>query len=506
MSDFEKYLKNVGEVGKVISVNNVISYCEGLNGAKIWEKIFFEEGQIGIVGAIDEKLTEVFVLDSKNVALGSMAVRTGEPFTVSVSNSAVGRILDVFGKPIDGKGPLKNTESRYPDSVAPPIIDRARINQNLETGITLVDLLIPLGKGQRQLVIGSQKIGKTSFLAGVMARQAQLGTINVYVLIGKKKGDLPTTVSRLKRLGAMDNTIIIAAPASSPTSVIYLAPFVAFSIAEYFKDKGQDVLLILDEISRHAKYYRELSILSKKMPGRDGYPGDIFHLHAHLMERAGRFILGGKSDEETISLKIKGKSASITCLPVAETIGADLTGYIQTNLISMTDGHIFFDVNAFQEGLRPAINLGLSVTRVGRQTLNVVEREMAKKAQDILFEYSRVQNVAKFGVELLEATRDRIEKGEKLNAILEQRGEEIIPRSVQLLFLELLFSGFWKEKTVAEIKVNKFSILEAYEKGKLDDLIKGIDSSLELGSLTKFSNVVLQNLGEVERVCGTKKT
>ncbi|MCR4325175.1 MAG: hypothetical protein NUV69_05845 [Candidatus Curtissbacteria bacterium] len=507
MTSFESYLKSVGEVGRVVSANNVLVMCEGLPGAKVWEKIVFETGQIGIVNAILSTQTRVLLLDSQSVSIGSSAVRTKETFKVKVSKNSLGRVVDVFGEPIDGRGKLASTEERYPDSTVPPIIDRVRINQNLETGVTLVDLLLPLGKGQRQLIIGDQKVGKTTFLLQVIARQTALGTVCVYASIGKKKSDLASVVDRLSKLGAFSKSVVVAAPASLPTSLIYLAPFTAFSIAEYFRDMGFDVLLVLDEISRHAKYFRELSILSKKMPGRDGYPGDIFYLHSHLMERAGRFMLSSKSaDSETLTLKIKGKTASITCLPVVETVGSDFTGYISTNLISMTDGHLFFDVDTFQTGLRPAINVGLSVTRVGRQTLKTIEREISFKVRDILFDYGKAQDVAKFGVELLESTQKSLSEGEKLMAILEQRGDVVVPRVLQLLFVQMLFSSFWDGFGPSDIRAHKDVIYKAYVKGEVNKLTRELETSIDLGSIRRFEKVVFDNKGALEALCGIKRT
>jgi len=515
MSLFDKYLSEVGEVGHVHSVNRVLIYCTGLTGAKIGEKIYFEDDQIGFVYTVGKELTEVLLLDISTVQIGSVAVRTGETLMVEAAGDLLGKVLDPFGIPIERKGILKDTKKMYLEASAPAMIDRVRINQNLETGVTVVDVLIPIGKGQRQLVIGDQKSGKTSFLVQTIARQAQLGTVCIYVLIGKKKSDLATTIERLKKFGVTDKTIVIAAPASIPTSMIYLAPFTAFAIAEYFRDKGRDVLIVLDEISRHAKYYRELSILARKMPGRDGYPGDIFYLHAHLIERAGRFLSEGNEgkselfdkskskssksdkqsfstnkDKQTLSLKIEGKSSSITCLPVVETLNGDFTGYIQTNLMSMTDGHLFFDMNEFQQGFRPAININLSVTRIGRQTHKTIERDISLKIKNVLFGYNRARDVAKFGVELLEATQEKIKQGERLMAVFDQEGDVIVPKMIQLLYMQMLLSGFWAETAPVQIKEHKIKILKAYASGTIDSLIGQLEDSFDLGSLKRFEDVV----------------
>lgn len=507
MTVFEKYLEKVGEVGHAYSINGVIIFCTGLAGARINEKIIFEGDRVGFVYSIGRKFTEILLLDSKPIDLGSVAVRTNETMTVSVSDNLLGCVVDPFGNPINKKITSDGTVFKSLESPAPPLIDRVRINQNLETGVTLVDLLIPIGRGQRQLVLGDQKTGKTSFLIQTIVRQTQLGTICVYAGIGKKKSDLVSIIDKLTTLGAINKTVVVAAPASIPTSLIYLAPFSAFSIAEYFRDKGLDVLLVLDEVSAHARYYRELAISSKKMPGRDGYPGDIFYLHSHLMERAGRIVTGQKSsDQETLSLKIEGKTASITCLPVVETLGGDFTGYIQTNLMSMTDGHLFFDVNQFQLGQRPAVNVGLSVTRIGKQTLTTVERDIAIKVRKVLFEYAKARDVAKFGVELLKETRERVILGEKMLAVFDQLGDIIVPRLIQLLFIELLMNGFWNNADVVQIKHDKELILATFESGKISKISKQLESALELGSMQKFASTVISSMPNLEQICLLKSS
>lgn len=511
MSTFESYLKSVGEVGNVIGSRGTIIYCSGLVGAKIWEKIVFENESVGLVWSIPSKNTEVLLLSSVNVHPGMMAARSGETLTASVSAEALGRVIDVFGKPIDGKGIFKGGVERFLEADAVPLIDRARVNQNLETGVTLIDLLVPIGKGQRELIIGDQKTGKTSFLLQVLARQAQLGTVCIYVAMGKKKSDLSFACEKLSKLGVLSKIIVIAAPSSTPSSLIYLAPYSAMAYAEYFRDAGSDVLVVMDEISRHAKYFRELSILSRRMPGRDAYPGDIFHTHSHILERAGRFLLegsksikgikGDKGKGETLTLKIAGETASITCLPVVEAVGNDITGYIQTNLMSMCDGHIFFDVDNFQQGQRPAVNVGLSVTRVGKQTQNTIEREMALKVREIMFAYSKAQGVAKFGVELLEATRTALVMGERLMAIFDQPNNMLVPRPLSLLFVELLLSGFWENSTPAVIKQHKELILGQYSTGALKKLIAELQSAIGFGLRRKFSATVAANLPQIEKIC-----
>ena len=502
MSSFDEYLSQVGEIGHVVAVSGVLVTCSGLLGAKIGEKVVFENEAVGVVNAIWEKSTQVLLLDWRVVNAQTMVVRTSEVLGVGVSESLLGRILDPFGRPIDGRGKIKKVRLRRFESSAPPLIDRVRVNEQLETGVMLVDLLIPLGHGQRELVIGDQKTGRTSFLIQAMARQAQLGTICIYTLIGKRKSDLSTTIEKLHKFGARDRTIVVAAPASLATSLIYLAPFCAFSIAEYFRDLGHNVLVVFDELSRHAKYYRELSILSKKMPGREGYPGDIFHMHAHLLERAGRAVVAkGGGREETLTLKIKGKTAAITTLAVVDAYGGDFTGYIQTNLMAMTDGHIFYDINLYQEGIRPAINTQLSVTRVGRQTQTTVERDFSREIRQMMFDYTQARDVAKFGVELLATTQVKLVNGEKVYALLAQENDVIIPKIIQLLYVALLLSGFWENSTPLQIKEHKDAILFAYHEGQIAEVSRELARSLEMGSKKRFMDVVAKHQARIAKIC-----
>lgn len=506
MVNFSDFLKKVGEIGYVVQIKGVLVYCSGLEGAKIGEKVIFENEQIGIVNGISKELTEVLVLDLFGLSLGSMVVRTSQKFAIGVSKDLLGRVINALGEPIDGKAKIKSSDTRYLDSETLGVIDRARISENLETGVLVVDLLIPIGRGQRQLVIGDHKTGRTTFLVQTIARQAQLGTICIYTFLGKKRSDLTSTLDKLKRLKAKGKTIVVAAPASTSAGMIYLAPFCAFTIAEYFRDQGRDVLVVLDEISMHAKYFREMSLLSKRMPGREAYPGDIFHLHARLLERAGRFYIKGGKMSKTLSLKIGGPTASISCLPVVETAAGELVGYIQTNLMSMTDGHIFFDVAAFLQGLRPAVNIGQSVTRVGKKTQMTVERELSFKVRDILFEYTRSLGVAKFGVELLEATREKVVMGERLLSVLDQHGTVVIPKIVQLLLVELLICGFWQQSEAFSVKREKEEILNAHNLGKLKDLTRALDAACQLGSFSKFEQTVKSNLDFLAKICKRSKS
>lgn len=474
---FQDYLNETGEVGSISSIVQSIVYVSGLPGVRPKEMVIGEGGQRGIVQSLEAGLAEVLMLDTFDLASNLKVARTNETFTIPAGEGMLGRVVDPFGRPIDGQGPisgLKVNQSIEPET--PGINRRVRVERPIETGVTIIDLLVPIGYGQRELVIGDKKTGKTTFLLQTIANQSQKGVICVYVSIGKRQDDVKTIENYLRRKNVFKNCVIISANAADPATMVYLAPYAGMAVAEYFRDSGRDTLIIFDDLSNHAKFYREISLLLERAPGRSSYPGDIFHIHAALLERAGNVKINN------------GSSVSITALPVAETLEGDLTGYIQTNLMSITDGHIFFDIDEFRKGVRPAINPGLSVSRVGNQTKQPIDRHLSQLIREDLSRYERSQDIAKFGVELPEKTRLEIELGEKIGVIFNQDADTIINRGLQLILLGLLFSGFWQGKNSNIVKVDVIKIIQKYLKGDL----KAMDSEVlsaktveDLGNLVK---------------------
>ncbi len=317
---------------------------------------------------------------------------------------------------------------------------------------------VPIGKGQRELILGDQKTGKTTFALQIIGNQVSSGSICVYVSIGKKKSDLKFVVKTLKDLNALDSTVIISANASDPAPLIYLAPFAGLSVAEYFRDLGREVVVIFDDLTTHAKFYRETSLITRRTPGRQSYPGDIFHLHARLVERAGNFKMQN------------GKTRPITLLPIAETLEGDLAGYIQTNLMAMTDGHVFFDVAEAKKGRHPAVSFTLSVSRVGNQTKTPLERELSRMITEKLTAYRKAEEVSRFGVELTTQTLKALDQGEKLIRLFDQESQIIVPKGLQLIYLGLFFGGAWEKKSAKEVGVEKFRVLGEYLQGKYGNL------------------------------------
>ncbi|MEX0621373.1 MAG: F0F1 ATP synthase subunit alpha [Candidatus Woykebacteria bacterium] len=475
MKNYEDYLKETGEVGNIRSIVQSIVYVSGLPGVKPKEMIVGEGGQRGIVQALEADLAEVLMLDTHGLVSNLPVARTNETFTVPASEGLLGRVVDAFGRAVDGRGPIAGEKTNQSiEPTAPGIERRVKVNKPLETGVAIVDLLVPVGYGQRELVVGDKKTGKTTFLLQAIANQASQDVICIYVSIGKRQDDVKTIENYLRKKNVFGNCILLTANAADPVTMIYLSPYAGMAVAEYFRDKGKNVLIVLDDLTNHAKFYREISLLLQRTPGRSSYPGDIFHIHAALLERAGNIKISS------------GDMVSISALPVAETLEGDITGYIQTNLMAITDGHIFFDIDEFRKGVRPAINPSLSVSRVGNQTKQPIDRELAQLVREDLSRYSRSLDIAKFGVELPEKTRAEIDLGEKIGVIFNQDAEGIVPRSLQLILLGLLFSGFWKGKNANLVKVDIIKMFQKYQKGDFSQIEKEVTRATSPEELMKL--------------------
>lgn len=482
MRDFNFYFKEIGEVGYVKSIISSIFYVEGIPSAKVNELVISESGAVGIVRAILPELAEVMIFEGQSSIIHNMrVVRTNEVFWVTVRDNYFGRIINSLGVPQDNLGPIGEGKLvlRQADPPAPDIDVRVRVSKPLETGVMAVDMQVPIGRGQRELVLGDQKTGKTTFALQALVNQAKQGAACVYVSIGKKKSDLKFVEDYLADMGVLKKTIIVAASSSDPPPMVYLAPFTGMAIAEHFRDRGQDVLVVLDDLATHAKFYREISLLSRRPPGRQSYPGDIFHLHARLSERAGNIRLAD------------GKVASITLLPIGETLESDLAGYIQTNLMAMTDGHIFFDLAESKKGRHPAVSFTLSVSRVGTQTKTPLEREVSAEISRVLAEARKAEELGRFGIELTAQTQETLKISEKLETIFNQESQVIIPKALQLILLGLFLGKFWDEKTATEIRGEKTRLLNAFNLGKLKTVVEKINDCQTLQDLT---TLVAKNL------------
>jgi F-type H+-transporting ATPase subunit alpha len=483
MQDFQHYLEKTGEIGFVEKTIHSIVYVAGLPGARPDEMVVFEGGEMGQVLSLTPDYVEVLLLSKTAVDVGTKAARTGRLFEISVGEHLLGKTIDPLGSQAQSG---QASESRPIDIPPPAINKRKNITKPLATGVTIVDLVVPLGSGQRQLVVGDRKTEKTQFLLQAAFTQARSGAVCVYGAIAKKGMDIAMIEDFFKNHGVSKNIVIVASSSSDPAGLVFLTPYTAMTIAEYFRDTGRPVLIILDDLTAHAKYYREITLLARRFPGRSSYPGDIFYIHSRLLERAGNFMVGKKE-------------ASITCLPVAELVMGDLSGYIQTNLMAMTDGHIYFDRDYYLQGRRPAINTFLSVTRVGHQAQSPLFRDLSRQLTSFLASLERLREFMHFGAELTEATRRTLALGDRVFAFFEQSPTITIPVNVNAVLLASLWAGRWSEVERDEMKSEMDQLALAYEtdtkaRAKVDNLIAGAKNFNELvTSLKKLGSQLYKN-------------
>lgn len=438
VSLFEKSFQSserekLDEIGIVVKVGDGICHVHGLANAMFGELIQFESGNQGIIFDLDEDSVAIFVLHrSVAVAELEIAKRTGTVFKIPVGDALLGRVVNAMGSPIDMLGALNTTEFRPIETKTPSIIERSPINESLETGILAIDALIPIGKGQRELIIGNRSTGKTTIVLDTILHQKDKNVICIYVSIGQRQANLARLIQTLSSAGAMSHSIIVSADASEAVLDQYLAPYVGCTIAEYFRDQGKDVLIIYDDLSNHAIAFREMSLLMRRAPGREAYPGDVFYLHSRLLERAGKMASGG----------------SLTALPIVQIQSDDITAYIPTNLISITDGQIFLDTKLFNQGIRPAVNVKLSVSRVGGAAQTTAIKKVTKALRLELAQYHELLDFAQFGTELDEVSQQKLARGAIVIELLKQPSAAIYSFVDQSIML-LLF----KEHILDELKL-----------------------------------------------------
>jgi F-type H+/Na+-transporting ATPase subunit alpha len=442
VSLFEKSLRDVpqetlDEIGIVVQVGDGICTIHGLANAIYGELIEFEGGNKGIVFSLDEDSVAIFLLYSAvPVAELEVVKRTGSVFKTPVGSKMLGRVINALGKPLDALGEIICDEHRPIEVSIPQIIDRSPVSESLETGIIAIDALVPVGKGQRELIIGNRNTGKTAIIFDTILHQKGKNVICIYVSIGQRQANLARFTRMLEEHGAMEYCIIVSADSSEAVLNQYLAPYVGCTIGEYFRDQGKDVLIIYDDLSNHAIAFREMSLLLRRAPGREAYPGDVFYLHSRLLERAGKLINGG----------------SLTALPIVQIQGDDITSYIPTNLISITDGQIFLDTKLFNQGIRPAVNIELSVSRVGGAAQTNAVKKMTKALRLELAQYNELLDFAQFGTELDEISRKKLARGALAVEILKQ------PQAVgysfvdQALILFLLKENFLDKIDVRQVQ------------------------------------------------------
>lgn len=435
---FEYCLDHVGEIGRVEETKEFLVKISGLPGAVVGEGVTFETGEHGRIMSLGENLAEVLVLSRFPVAPKTKVTRTGSLLTISCGTGVLGHVINTLGYSLTSRRFHSiNPEKRMIEVTPVGIWARRKVSSFFETGIAVVDSVVPIGMGQRELIIGDRKTGKTHFILSAILSQVEQGTICIYAALGKRKTEIKGVEEFLERERVLDQCVIIAADSHASPGEIYLAPYAAMTLAEYFRDQGRNVFLILDDLTTHAKFYREIALVSGSFPGRESYPGDIFHIHSKILERAGCF-------------EVKKKAVTITCFPVAESTGGDITGFIQTNLMSMTDGHLYFDSEIFFEGRRPALNIFLSVTRVGRQTQTSLSRDIGRQILLILKKYEEAQRFLRFGPEISDEMKKILNVGDGLKNLFNQVGYWTIPSSLSAVGVSLVWQGFWNGENTVE--------------------------------------------------------
>jgi F-type H+/Na+-transporting ATPase subunit alpha len=436
------------KVGHVIEVFDGIAKISGLSDIKASEMVSFPNGELGVTLNLEEDSVGVIILgDFAKIREGDEVKATGKILSVPVSDSQIGRVLNALGAPIDGKGAIKTDKSNPIEKVAPGVITRQSVSQAVQTGIKAIDALIPIGRGQRELIIGDRQTGKTAIAIDTILNQKGQDLICVYVSIGQKDSKLRKLQTRLLEGGAMDYTIIVSAGSSESAALAYIAPYTGVSIAEYFMDQGKDVLIIYDDLSKHAVAYREISLLLRRPPGREAFPGDVFYLHSRLLERACR-----RNKEYG--------GGSITALPIIETQSGDVTAYIPTNVISITDGQIFLETDLFYKGIRPAVNVGLSVSRVGSNAQIKAMKKVSGTLKLDLAQYRELEAFAQFGSDLDEGTKKQLERGKRAVEVLKQPQYAPMATEDQVVVLYALTKGYLDDVVIDKIKLFEEGLIE----------------------------------------------
>ena len=428
------------ETGVVTMVGDGIARASGLDKCMAGELVQFANGEYGMAQNLEENSVSIVLLGSdEGISEGGVVKRTGRVVSVPVGDAMIGRVVNALGQPIDGKGPITAEEYRPIESPAPGILDRQPVKQPLQTGIKAIDSMIPIGRGQRELIIGDRQTGKTTIATDTILNQKGGDVICIYVAIGQKRSTVATLVEELTAAGAMDYTIVVSATASELSPLQYIAPYAGCTMGEYFMHKGRHVLIIYDDLSKHAVAYRALSLLIRRPPGREAYPGDVFYLHSRLLERAAKL-----SDA-------KG-GGSLTALPIIETQAGDVSAYIPTNVISITDGQIFLETELFHSGVMPAVNPGISVSRVGGNAQIKAMKKVAGTLKLIYSQYRELQGFAQFGSDLDADTKARLAQGERIVEVLKQDRSSPVPVEKQVAILYATVRGYLDKVAVPDVK------------------------------------------------------
>ncbi|MBQ6865014.1 MAG: F0F1 ATP synthase subunit alpha [Clostridia bacterium] len=457
------------ETGTVILVGDGIAKAHGLENCMANELLVFEDGSYGMALNLEEKVVAVVLLSKQNsIREGSLVKRTGQVVSVPVGKGMLGRVVDALGQPVDGKGPVDYETQRAVDTVAPGIITRKSVSVPLQTGIKAIDSMIPIGRGQRELIIGDRQTGKTTIAVDTILNQKGKDVLCIYVAIGQKNSTVAQVAETLEKGGAMEYTVIVSASASEPAPLQYIAPYAGCAIGEHFMSQGKDVLIVYDDLSKHAVAYRALSLLIRRPPGREAYPGDVFYLHSRLLERAARLApeYGG---------------GSLTALPIIETQAGDVSAYIPTNVISITDGQIFLESELFHAGIMPAVNPGISVSRVGGSAQIKAMKKVSGNLKLLYSQFRELQSFAQFGSDLDEDTKQRLALGERIVAILKQGKNSPVDVALQVCIIYAAVNGYLNDIDVDKISEFEVLLYDMLTK-KRPELLESIRNSGELSS------------------------
>ena len=478
-----KYYENAiqqNETGTILMVGDGIARASGLVNCMAGELLEFEDGNFGMAQNLEENSVSIVIFGSdENIGEGQTVKRTGKVVSVPVGEAMIGRVVNALGQPIDGAGPIDTKEFRPVETKAPGICERRSVYQPLQTGIKAIDSMIPIGRGQRELIIGDRQTGKTTIATDTIINQKGKDVICIYVAIGQKRSTVASLVENLTRNGAMDYTIVVAATASESSPMQYIAPYSGCAMGEYFMNQGKDVLIIYDDLSKHAVAYRTLSLLIRRPPGREAYPGDVFYLHSRLLERA------AKLDDEH-------GGGSLTALPIIETQAGDVSAYIPTNVISITDGQIFLETELFHSGIMPAVNPGISVSRVGGDAQIKAMKKVAGTLKLIYSQYRELQSFAQFGSDLDADTKSRLEQGARIVEVLKQSQNAPVPVEKQVAILYAVTKGILEKVKVEDVN--------AYESGLytyLDTDAAGLEAMQLISSTGKLEPETEEKLRQV---------
>jgi len=463
------------DVGTVIGVTDGIVRIHGLTDARYGEMLEFPQNTFGMALNLEQDSVGAVVLgDYKHISEGDTVKTTGRILEVPIGTALLGRVVDALGTPIDGKGPIDTDLTSPIEKVAPGVIQRQSVDQPVQTGLKAIDAMVPIGRGQRELIIGDRQTGKTAVAIDTIINQRGTGIKCIYVAIGQKQSSIAGVVRKLEEEGAMEHTIVVAAAAADSAAMQYIAPYSGTSMGEYFLDKGEDALIIFDDLTKQAWAYRQVSLLLRRPPGREAYPGDVFYLHSRLLERASR--VNAAHVEDVSGGKVKGKTGSLTALPIIETQGGDVSAFVPTNVISITDGQIFLETDLFNAGIRPAINAGLSVSRVGGAAQTKIIKKLGGGVRLALAQYRELAAFAQFASDLDATTRAQLERGERVTELMKQK--QYTPMSVAEMALSLyaVNEGFLDDVEVAKV-IDYETALHNFARANHGDLLDAINKS-----------------------------